>query len=745
MAQTIGSAFGETFGTGQRVGDAWSERRFKAKAQAIRTEFEALAEQEGKTLEDYLPQMESALRTAAESSQKRGLSLEQPVLEDWNTDITRGAERRAGAAALANDQAGARDIRARSQYAQGNFDPGQQQQIAGDTIRATQGAMQKDPSTGQMAYNPAMGAQALSRVGAQYGNAEAAQGQQEQAGSFRIKAAQGLAGQLFNLFQTPEVANPDQVAGLYEGLKQYMPELQNTEMRVGDDGQWVVYTGGKPTGSFNPKDRADMDEFSTLMSSFSRNPYESLQAYTQTRLANIADEKKFGRERTGKIDDAMIKVVTEAKSKGIPDAVATKLVNAGTGSGESKGWQLQEMGDQPGSYLVQKGGKVYRIETNVEPNLEKGVKGGKVLIYGGPNLDTPVPAGELNSADNDGLKYSLSAVSDIANINDAAQLEWMRGQLGALRSIQDQWNGGTGEQPGGSRAQRNNNPGNIEDGEFARGLPGYKGSDGRFAVFETPEAGAAAQTKLLQSYGNRGYNTVEKIVGRWSPQSDPTNQQGSTGNYIRYVAQKLGVQPGDQLDLSNPDIAARVATAMAEFESGNTSAAPAQRTAALATSGPGVAGVGGSSDAGPKPAVAQSAPKAQTALPTTRKPITPETVRATAGKLDAARERFADARDKLQKFEADFLPRGTGAIRAKGEYYDPAANLTPVQQRVYQQLLTQAGEAQAQMESLTRGARKGAQALTQQSRQSKEDAEVATMAEKYGAAGDFFKAARSTQ
>src|SRR5262249_27294022 len=50
-----------------------------------------------------------------------------------------------------------------------------------------------------------------------------------------------------------------------------------------------------------------------------------------------------------------------------------------------------------------------------------------------------------------------------------------------------------GEMP---RGLRNNNPGNIEDGPLAKALPGYKGSDGRFAVFDTPENGVNAADAL---------------------------------------------------------------------------------------------------------------------------------------------------------------------------------------------------------------------------------------------------------
>ena len=50
---------------------------------------------------------------------------------------------------------------------------------------------------------------------------------------------------------------------------------------------------------------------------------------------------------------------------------------------------------------------------------------------------------------------------------------------------------------GGSRAWRNNNPGNLEDGKFARDN-GAIGSDGRFAIFPDATTGFNAMTGLYQ-------------------------------------------------------------------------------------------------------------------------------------------------------------------------------------------------------------------------------------------------------
>jgi len=98
------------------------------------------------------------------------------------------------------------------------------------------------------------------------------------------------------------------------------------------------------------------------------------------------------------------------------------------------------------------------------------------------------------------------------------------------------------------RNARNNNPGNIKDGSFAKDLPGYKGSDGTFAIFETPEAGSNALEKLLGSYINRGYNTVSKIIERYAPVG-AENSAESSSNYIRTVAKKLGVDPNQEIGL----------------------------------------------------------------------------------------------------------------------------------------------------------------------------------------------------
>ena len=112
------------------------------------------------------------------------------------------------------------------------------------------------------------------------------------------------------------------------------------------------------------------------------------------------------------------------------------------------------------------------------------------------------------------------------------------------------------------RGIRNANPLNIEDGDFAKSQPGYAGSDGRFAKFQTPEHGVAAANKLLDIYDTKhGANTVASIVNRWAPPSDGNN----TMAYAADVAGKLGIDPNAPVPAAmRPQLIA----AMAKHENG---------------------------------------------------------------------------------------------------------------------------------------------------------------------------------
>lgn len=118
---------------------------------------------------------------------------------------------------------------------------------------------------------------------------------------------------------------------------------------------------------------------------------------------------------------------------------------------------------------------------------------------------------------------------------------------------------------GGGAPALATNPGALKDGAFAKAQPGYAGARGGFAVFDTPEAGVAAQERLLSSaYIGKGFNTINKIVNRYAPPG-PENSGASVSNYKSYIAQRTG------LDINAPISPAQVpvvAAAMREFETG---------------------------------------------------------------------------------------------------------------------------------------------------------------------------------
>lgn len=112
-----------------------------------------------------------------------------------------------------------------------------------------------------------------------------------------------------------------------------------------------------------------------------------------------------------------------------------------------------------------------------------------------------------------------------------------------------------------SRGERNNNPGNLENGNFTRSQPGYIGSDGRFAKFKTPQDGENAQVNLLRK--NYAGMSVAQIIQKYAPLGD--NSEASVRNYIGYVASRAGVNPDAKLGDGHYQ---QVAAAMRAFETG---------------------------------------------------------------------------------------------------------------------------------------------------------------------------------
>jgi len=122
---------------------------------------------------------------------------------------------------------------------------------------------------------------------------------------------------------------------------------------------------------------------------------------------------------------------------------------------------------------------------------------------------------------------------------------------------------------GGDRNWRNNNPGNISYGKFAK-EHGAIGTDGRFAIFPTMEAGEKAQDALLKSdksIGGVSQNyksmTMKDAIATWAPPNE-----NDTANYQKMIA-NAGIDINKRyVDLS-PDQQAKFRQAMNQMEGGH--------------------------------------------------------------------------------------------------------------------------------------------------------------------------------
>lgn len=99
----------------------------------------------------------------------------------------------------------------------------------------------------------------------------------------------------------------------------------------------------------------------------------------------------------------------------------------------------------------------------------------------------------------------------------------------------------------GTRNWRNNNPGNLEYGEFARSK-GAIGTDGRFAVFPSYDAGRQAKSSLLFESPRYADKTIAGAISRYAP-----SFENDTQGYYSRIARDTGVSADTPLSSLNED------------------------------------------------------------------------------------------------------------------------------------------------------------------------------------------------
>lgn len=106
-----------------------------------------------------------------------------------------------------------------------------------------------------------------------------------------------------------------------------------------------------------------------------------------------------------------------------------------------------------------------------------------------------------------------------------------------------------------ARGIRNNNPGNLRP-------------QGQFAQYPDMQTGLTALDNNLQTYGKQGINTLTGVISKWAPPTVNGKFENNTQAYIQDVSKRLGLDPNQKIDLSNPLVRQTISTAIALHENG---------------------------------------------------------------------------------------------------------------------------------------------------------------------------------
>lgn len=200
---------------------------------------------------------------------------------------------------------------------------------------------------------------------------------------------------------------------------------------------------------------------------------------------------------------------------------------------------------------------MFRDARNGIDKVQAGIRAGSEIIPGGnifkAGIDNKIVEKTKAKIEKDGLKKTLSdgwggLVSFMASGSSSQSSATSVSAPSKNKRIYNNSDGGFAKE-GGSRSWRNNNPGNVEYGDFAKRF-GAIGTDGRFAIFPTEEAGKKAKEHLIfESGGARqlstkgdygaglGYRdkTLSQMLTAYAPP-----EENPTDVYIKRVLSAVG-------------------------------------------------------------------------------------------------------------------------------------------------------------------------------------------------------------
>lgn len=719
MADTWGDVLGRNYAVGREFGEDLATMRFQRNAAKVREEYEERARTEQKPLDSYLPEIEQRLQEVARKvgATRRGVmgrggqSLDAAYGANLRDEFGRLGQREAATQEMAGDFAGAQGTLGRNAANRGDYAGAQQAALTRDSIGATSAAMGPD---GQ--YDMAKGAQGLAGIAAQRGMSDAANAQQTGATTFRLQAATAIGDQLQRVFTNPQMASPDRVRGLFANFKGNVPELGDTDVQVADDGKWIIYQNGKATGSLDPNDPNDVAELNSMLTAFTQAPGQAVQGLYASRLKSIEDSKKMDSETAKRYSEARISAIQKlSESTDLPKEILTKMFgDSGSGSGGS-GWQLQEIGEDPSTYMVRVGGETFVVKTNVAG--ADGLGGGTVQVTTADGK--PVPASAMDRAVRNDITRTVSVLGrELAKGNYEAKANAIRTQLEMLNSLESQERGRP--TPGISRDMPAE-AGQIQSQYDELGKKhGFETTSTTRSPEENRKVGGVENSQHLDTVGTARDWSVK---GKTPEQIEAFAADLRNAGY-EVITRNHGTGPHIHAEL--PPGARRVAAA---------ASAPAQTQSAPSAPGNVVAG---GSDVRPPGKPAATAPQRPTG-------ISREGVLAAKANNDQNIQIYTAAKNALERFDQEqgvqmgWVPGGND--RSGGQ--TGPTNLTPAQAQVRARLVADLSTAQERMEGSAEDTRSSAQALRRKVALAQSSREAQELYSKYGSAADFVKS--STQ
>ncbi|CAB3952688.1 hypothetical protein [Achromobacter piechaudii] len=164
----------------------------------------------------------------------------------------------------------------------------------------------------------------------------------------------------------------------------------------------------------------------------------------------------------------------------------------------------------------------------------------------------------------DAKKYVEGSIQEARDLGDIANAA-MRGDWEGIKKVWSdrkarQQETGSSVEP---RGIRNNNPGNLNYvGQRGATLEG--GDKGRFAKWKTAREGLQALANQLRLYGDRGLDSIRKVVNTYAPASENDTQA-----YVNQLAAFMGIDPDETFDVkTDPAALAMLMQGIIKHENG---------------------------------------------------------------------------------------------------------------------------------------------------------------------------------